>query len=526
MISHVSSNGNSYNTNESSPSLCGLVLNRQHGKYCSKSSSKIFECDVGRYFAHQQKQYLGRDLEIVSPHRKAVSCLDLDKNCNRFLLAGSADATISIYDLSKWGSDQFVRGGETNEAERRRKRSLGQQTANTNNLRSTYHPVARTMKVPQALLSPTGGAEPIIPSGHSFSLSHVQWYPTDTGAFLSVSIDGCILLWDTNQMQPVTRVQPLMGDEESTSSATFGCAHLQPKCAKGHSLIATGSWNRPSIKLVDVRSGSSSHQLVGHTSGITQIQWSPSNPACVLASGSRDGTVRLWDIRKSGSRSCITILDQEAVAGQTSQLLVANKSYAGDYSHLRDRQKLTSRKKRQRTETRIGPNNYDHIQNMGGRRSHHGYVAGIHFFNDGQSIASVGGPDGELTLWDLRLGVMIPSKFVAPGGLPACSFPRKSTNRRVVLWVENDGSIVWVGHNSKLLGFGIDGGNPKHVIEGHLSTVCSVTHMDPERNLITGSQEGMILCWGSRRPTSKSKIHSGKSANNIKRTKTKDYDTW
>jgi len=442
-------------------SVCSLVLGRQHGKV----NAGPFERGVSQVF--KEKQYL-KDFEIVSPHRKAVSCMSLDEGAGRFLLAGSADATISVYDTSKWGSEYFMRNGDPKAS------------------KHSFHPVARSMKVPA-----TEGFE--TPGGHSFSLSHVQWYPVDTGAFLSTSIDGCILLWDTNQMQPVLRVQPF---EDSTG----GCAHLQT--GGDHSLIATGSSNDAALKLVDVKSGAHSHQLTGHDDGISNVQWSPTNPL-VLASGSRDGTIRLWDIRKSGSRACITILDREAPPP------IDIKSYAGDYSHLRE----SFRTKKSKKKRVIGPNNYDYVQNGAGGRSHSGYVAGLQFFPDGQSLASIGGPDGELSLWDLRLGVMVPSKFVAPGGVPACT-PRK---RRAALCVESDGSMIWVGHKSNLLGFSVEGGSPTQVLQGHLHNICSVNRMDPIRNLLSGSQDGMILCWGRRNITESLRK---------KPLRTEDCDNW
>jgi DNA excision repair protein ERCC-8 len=231
-------------------SICSLVCSRQTGR-CPPGS---FERGVSRFF--DAKELLD-DPEIVSPHRTAISCLSLDRVGGRFLLAGSADATLSIYDLSKWGSEHFARQDDP-------------QTR-----RTVFRPVARSIKVPAV------EDDLEVPAGHSSSITHVQWYPVDTGAFLSSASDGTILLWDTNRMQPVLRVQPF--DESA-----WGSAHLQT--GGDHSLIATGSWYESELKLVDVRSGASSHQLTGHDNGITAVQWSPTMPV-ILASGSQYGSI-------------------------------------------------------------------------------------------------------------------------------------------------------------------------------------------------------------------------------------------
>jgi WD40 repeat protein len=62
---------------------------------------------------------------------------------------------------------------------------------------------------------------------------------------------------------------------------------------------------------VDVESGETLYNLTGHVGTLKQVQWDPINSralcskakkrltfqAEVLASGGRDGTVRLWDLR-------------------------------------------------------------------------------------------------------------------------------------------------------------------------------------------------------------------------------------
>jgi len=430
-------------------SIFSLIFSRQHG-LCP---SNCFERGVFRFF--ETKELLD-DPEIISPHRRAITSLSIDRNGGRFLLAGSFDGTLSIYDLSKWGSEHFVR--------------CTQRSGDPKARRTAFHPVAQSVKVPAT----SDVLE--VPAGHSSSITHVQWYPVDTGAFISSASDGSILLWDTNRMEPVLRVKPF-------EDSGMGSAHLQT--GGDRSLIATGSWYESTIKLVDLRSGSHSHQLMGHEKGITALQWSPTMPA-ILASGSRDGSIRLWDIRKSGSQSCISIFNREA-----SSTGFPKKPYKGDYSHLRISAKKTAKGKSRRKETfRIAPNNYSHLQSTG-LRCHNGNVGALAFLPGGQSLASVGGLDGELLLWDLRHGRIVPNKFVAPGGMHAATPKRKQSS----LCVDPTGSTLWVGNQANLLGFSVEGGSPTQILRGHLHNITSVD-MEPGKMVTSGSQDGMILCWG------------------------------
>ncbi|MGK3734614.1 MAG: WD40 repeat protein [Bacillariaceae sp.] len=459
---------------------------REYG-FCGNDS---FERGVSRFFHDKQ---LLQDPDIVSPHRKSISSLAMDSSF-RFILAGSADATVSIYDISKWGSTSSSMNSNNNINNNRQQSSSG-----GDNIRN-YHPVAKSIKVPYI---------PTLPTGHSSSVTYTQWYPTDAGVFLSASSDGTILVWDTSQMKPVMRVQPFI---KENSTAAWVSAHL--RTGGDYSLIAAGSWYESEISLVDIRSGACTHQLVGHSNGISTLKWSPTNNN-IVASGSRDATVRLWDIRKSGSRACVTVLDREQVGSSTNFSSSATSplnstrvgGYSSDYSHLRREPISSSRnkhghKKRRCEESLAGvaPNNYDHIQRQGSKSHRAGHVSGLEFFSSGHYLCSVGGLDGELLLWDLRSGCLLPSKFQAPGNLPA-GLPKQ---RWTALCVEGSGytdscnksSTIWIGRKDRIYGFSTEGGTPKQTLKGHLTNVTSLERMKLGNKLLSGSSDGMILGWG------------------------------
>lgn len=85
----------------------------------------------------------------------------------------------------------------------------------------------------------------------------------------------------------------------------------------------------PSVRLVDLHSGASTHSLAGHHGAVLAVSWSPTKEH-ILASGGVDGCVRIWDVRKSsGALGVLDLEDSTGVVGYDGMRGDARSRYSG-----------------------------------------------------------------------------------------------------------------------------------------------------------------------------------------------------
>jgi len=126
--------------------------------------------------------------------------------------------------------------------------------------------------------------------------------------------------------------------------------------------------SHPALRLLDLRSGLSTHTLPGHTGPCLSVTWSPTSPH-ILASSSSDSRVLLFDTRRANAAFASLDLDESIGAVPPWH----TPSYAG-----RDALDWNS-------------------------RAHSGAVTGVRFTPDGRHIVTCG-QDQRIRLWDAATG--------------------------------------------------------------------------------------------------------------------------
>ena len=126
---------------------------------------------------------------------------------------------------------------------------------------------------------------------HRHGVHSVCWYPHDSGMFVSGGADQMVKVWDSNALEAVLTFN-LEGAVYET--------RMSPSAASTHNLVAiAGDMNH--VTLGDIGTGTATHILTGHTAPVWSCAWS-GRSEWELVSGSSDGQVRLWDVRRPGTR--------------------------------------------------------------------------------------------------------------------------------------------------------------------------------------------------------------------------------
>ncbi|KAL3446557.1 WD40-repeat-containing domain protein [Aspergillus insuetus] len=256
-------------------------------------------------------------------HKAGANVLALDQYEGRFMVSGGADPSINLWDLEARGSE----------------------------LSYVHQPVASITKFSHD-------------EAHTHAITSVSIYPFDPtpSTILTTSHDGTLKL---SALQPASIVPVHTFKLDCTPYTHSLSSHTSSPL-----LVAVGT-SEKAVRLLDLRSGLSTHGLPGHSSAVLSVSWAPHQPH-ILASASTDNRVIIFDIRRAGHNSAIATLDMEDAVG-----LVSPESTSTAY----------------RSRAAFSPH----------ARAHNGAVTGVRWTSDGTYLVT-SGQDSRIRVWQAATG--------------------------------------------------------------------------------------------------------------------------
>ncbi|XP_016564079.2 protein HEAT STRESS TOLERANT DWD 1 isoform X1 [Capsicum annuum] len=124
--------------------------------------------------------------------------------------------------------------------------------------------------------------------GHTASVEDLQWSPTEPSVFASCSVDGNIVIWDTNMKNPLA----------ATIKAHKADVNVISWNRLASCMLASGS-DDGTFSIRDLRMLKEGDSVVAHFEyhkhPITSIEWSP-HEASTVAVSSSDNQLTIWDL--------------------------------------------------------------------------------------------------------------------------------------------------------------------------------------------------------------------------------------
>jgi TonB family protein len=270
--------------------------------------------------------------------------------------------------------------------------------------------------------------------------------------------------------------------------------------------LANGSRDK-TIKLWNVKTGNLLQTLTGHSKWVNSVAYSPDGQT--LASGSSDKTIKLWNVK----------------TGKLLQTLTGHSGWVISVAYSPDGQTLASGsfdKTIKLWNVRTGKL----LQTLTG---HSSLVNSVAYSPDGQTLASSGSGDKTIKLWNVKTGNLLQtltghsnhqfwqvwSVAYSPDGQTLAS---GSSDKTIKMWNVKTGKLLQTltGHSNwvRSLAYSPDGqtlasgsgdktiklwniktGNLLQTLSGHSNSVISVVYSPDGQTLASGSDDKTIKIW-------------------------------
>ncbi len=227
-------------------------------------------------------------------------------------------------------------------------------------------------------------------------------------------------------------------------------------------MMATGSWDT-TVKLWDVRTRKQLRSLTGHTLFVNAIAFSPDGK--LLASGSSDTSVKLWDVA-TGSE--LASLNEHTSAVTSLAFSPDGKLLASGGEDKKIRLWDVNERKA-----------------VGLLSGHTRDVYSVAFSPDGQLLASSsGGPDwGEVKIWDVLSGEL---QMTLRGHRARVSSVAFAASGKIIATASWDQTIKLWDYTT---------GQELRTLRRHTGQVSAIAFSRDGKSLISGGHDGQVLLW-------------------------------
>lgn len=247
-------------------------------------------------------------------------------------------------------------------------------------------------------------------------------------------------------------------------------------------MLASGSWDG-AVKLWDVLSGA----LIWsgrHTSHANRVAFAPDGS--VLASSGNDATVRLWDVR-TGTQ--LQVLPHSAPVPAVAWSAVTSDGTGGQLFASGDLEGTI-----QLWET-CGAESATCLETFAG---HTTWVDGLAFAPDGRTLASASW-DGTVKLWDISVGSALSEAQGRNAGednrYPLATLTGHTDRALRVSW-SPDGRILASSSRDKTIWlWDIEQRRYRAALRGHSAGVNGVGYTSDSRTVVSASEDGTMRAW-------------------------------
>jgi len=292
--------------------------------------------------------------------------------------------------------------------------------------------------------------------GHSQQIRTVAFSP-DGKTLASGSDDHSVRLWHQHTGECL---RVLQGHTSWVSSVAFSpVSKAVATLDASDCLLASGSEDQ-SVRLWETRTNLCLKTIQGHSNGVWSIAFSPQGTT--LASGSQDGVIRFWN---SKTGKCIREFPAHS-SWIWSVAFSPNSQILASGSEDRTIQ-LWDILSGQRLKTLIG---------------HKDAVFSVLFSPDGQTLLS-GSLDGTIKVWDIRTGECRKTLQGHRGGIWSIS-------------LSSDGKLLASGSQDQTIKlWDVDTGYCINTLQGHRSWIRACAISPDQQILVSGSADGTIKLW-------------------------------